>query len=98
MELLSTINGIDLALFAGLWLFATLWLTNKARPSEQPVQQGEQYFNDELAHHVNCSLDITEYLCSCGKISYRLLRCNEASDCVDEAVGIAVQFEHDCHK
>lgn len=27
MDLLATINGIDLALVALVWLFATLWLT-----------------------------------------------------------------------
>jgi hypothetical protein len=62
------------------------------------LQQGEQYFNDELKNHLHCKLEVVEYLCSCGKLGYRLLRCNEASNCIDEAVGIAVQFEHDCHQ
>lgn len=97
MELLATINGIDLALFVMAWLFFGLWISNKSR-AQEPLSSGDQYFNDSLGVHLNCQMDITEYLCgTCNQVSYRLLRCNEASDCVDEAVGIAVEFEHDCH-
>jgi len=96
---METINGIDLVFGIIGFLMAKWVYSNKTKSSKQPLKQGEQYFNDQLANHLNCQLDITEYLCeTCGEISYRLLRCNEASDCVDEAVGIAVQFEHDCHQ